>query len=371
MLGLARLQEQPHGAQCGPVTAMASAALTRWIPNFLQSMFAIPGSRPALSRRRLFTAAGLLGLGLPLWAMPQGQGASSAAAASAATVAGRSDVPASRTLARIRDTGVVVMGYRPASLPFSYLDGRLKPVGYSVELCERIIDAIREQLQLPDLEVKQIAVNSATRMPLVANGTLDMECGITTHNAERARSQSFSTTTYVAESRLLSRRSQMMRSIEDLRGLTVASTIGTTSLQYLHQLNVQKGLGFRILVGQDDQESFRLLQTGRAVAYAMDDVLLRSLIAQVRDPQEYYIAEQPLSVEPYAIGLPPNDPQFKRLVDGVIASLYRSGEIHGIYQRWFQNPIPPRGLNLQLPMGDAFKRVIAKPTDSPDPAAYR
>lgn len=309
--------------------------------------------------------------------VPQPSGGNAPSAASAVTPASTpstavsSRLDASRTLARIRDTGVVVMGYRPASLPFSYLDGRLKPVGYSVELCERVIDAIREQLQLPDLEVKQIAVNSATRLPLVANGTLDLECGITTHTAERARTQSFSTTTYVAQSRLLSRRSQMMRSVEDLRGLTVASTIGTTSLQYMHQLNLQKGLGYRILVGQDDQESFRLLQTGRAVAYAMDDVLLRSLIAQVRDPQEYYIAEQPLSVEPYAIGLPANDPQFKRLVDGVITGLYRSGDIQAIYQRWFQSPIPPRNLNLQMPMAEAFKRVIAKPTDSPDPASYR
>ncbi len=348
---------------------MASVALPGRAVSLLCRMSRLPGPHTVLNRqRRLLGAAGLLALGLPAWALPQGGGNAAAPPPQTATPV---RIEASRTLTRIRDTGVIVMGYRPASLPFSYLDGRLKPVGYSVELCERVIDAIREQLQLPDLEVKQIAVNSATRMPLVANGTLDLECGITTHTAERARSQSFSTTTYVAESRLLSRRSQMMRTVEDLRGLTVASTIGTTSLQYMHQLNVQKGLGFRILVGQDDQESFRLLQTGRAVAYAMDDVLLRSLIAQVRDPQEYFIAEQALSVEPYAIGLPANDPAFKRLVDGVIMSLYRSGEIHAIYQRWFQSPIPPRNLNLQLPMGEAFKRVIAKPTDSSDPGAYR
>jgi len=352
---------------------MASVALPGRAVSLLCRMSRLPGSHTVLNRqRRLLGAAGLLALGLPVLALPQGGGnAAAPTPQTASQTATPVRIEASRTLTRIRDTGVIVMGYRPASLPFSYLDGRLKPVGYSVELCERVIDVIREQLQLPDLEVKQIAVNSATRLPLVANGTLDLECGITTHTAERARSQSFSTTTYVAESRLLSRRSQMMRTVEDLRGLTVASTIGTTSLQYMHQLNVQKGLGFRILVGQDDQESFRLLQTGRAVAYAMDDVLLRSLIAQVRDPQEYFIAEQALSVEPYAIGLPANDPAFKRLVDGVIMSLYRSGEIHAIYQRWFQSPIPPRNLNLQLPMGEAFKRVIAKPTDSPDPGAYR
>lgn len=288
----------------------------------------------------------------------------SSAAASAAD-------PTSRTLARIRDTGVIVMGYRASSWPFSYVDARLKPMGYSVELCERVIEAVRFHLKLPDIEVKQVAVSSATRMPLVANGTLDLECGITTHTAERARTQAFSITTFVAESKLLSRKTRPMRNLDELRGLTVASTIGTTSLQYLHQANAERGLGYRILVGQDDQESFKLLQTGRVLAYAMDDVLLRSLVAQARRPQDFYIAEAALSVEPYAIGLPPRDPAFKRLVDEVITGLYRSGEIEAIYRRWFMLPIPPKGLNLQLPMSEAFRRVIARPTDSADPAAYR
>ncbi len=300
-----------------------------------------------------------------LWAL------TSAAAAQAPAAASGAAAEASPTLKRIRETGVIVMGYRPSSSPFSYLDGQLKPIGYSVELCERVIAAVRQRFDLPDLEVKKIAVSSATRMPLVANGTVDMECGITTHTAERARSQAFSITTFVTETKLLSRREHPIAGLDDLRGEPVVSTIGTTSIQYLHKVNEQLGLGMRILVGQDDPEAFRMLQTRRAKAFMMDEVLLRSLLTQVGRTRDFLIADEALTVEPYGIGLSRDDPGFKRLVDEVLSGLYRSGEIHSIYRRWFESPIPPHGINLQLPMSAAFKRVIAKPSDSPDPAHYR
>ena len=276
------------------------------------------------------------------------------------------------TLSRIRETGVIVLGYRPASLPFSYLDAQLRPTGYTVELCDRIVAAVRQKLQLPDLEVRRVEVASATRMPLVINGTLDMECGITTHTAERARSQAFSLTIFVAETRLMTRGGERVRSLFDLRGLPVASTIGTTSIQHLAKVNEQQGLGIRILGGLDDPEGFQLLKSGRASAFLMDDVLLRALVAQ-QGPgaDDYRISDQALTVEPYAIGLRKGDPQFKALVDEVLAGLYRSGEIHAIYRRWFESPLPPSGLNLKLPMSAAFRRVIAQPTDSPDPERYR
>ena len=276
------------------------------------------------------------------------------------------------TLTRIRDTGVIVLGYRPASLPFSYLDAQLRPTGYTVELCERIVTAVRDRLQLPDVEVRRVEVASATRMPLVINGTLDLECGITTHTAERARSQAFSLTIFVAETRLMTRGGERVRSLFDLRGLPVASTIGTTSIQHLAKVNEQKGLGIRILGGLDDPEGFQMLKSGRASAFLMDDVLLRALVAQ-QGPgaDDYRISDQALTVEPYAIGLRKGDPQFKALVDEVLAGLYRSGEIHAIYRRWFESPLPPSGLNLKLPMSAAFRRVIANPTDSPDPERYR
>ena len=276
------------------------------------------------------------------------------------------------TLTRIRETGVIVLGYRPASLPFSYLDAQLRPTGYTVELCDRIVAAVRQKLQLPDLEVRRVEVASATRMPLVINGTLDMECGITTHTAERARSQAFSLTIFVAETRLMTRGGERVRSLFDLRGLPVASTIGTTSIQHLAKVNEQQGLGIRILGGLDDPEGFQLLKSGRASAFLMDDVLLRALVAQ-QGPgaDDYRISDQALTVEPYAIGLRKGDPQFKALVDEVLAGLYRSGEIHAIYRRWFESPLPPSGLNLKLPMSAPFRRVIAQPTDSPDPERYR
>lgn len=294
---------------------------------------------------------------------------SAALAALWCSPAGAADGP---TLTRIRDTGVIVLGYRPASLPFSYLDAQLRPTGYTVELCERIVATVRDRLQLPDLEVRRVEVASATRMPLVINGTLDLECGITTHTAERARSQAFSLTIFVAETRLMTRGGERVRSLFDLRGLPVASTIGTTSIQHLAKVNEQQGLGIRILGGLDDPEGFQMLKSGRASAFLMDDVLLRALVAQ-QGPgaDDYRISDQSLTVEPYAIGLRRGDPQFKALVDEVLAGLYRSGEIHAIYRRWFESPLPPSGLNLKLPMSAAFRRVIANPTDSPDPERYR
>lgn len=276
------------------------------------------------------------------------------------------------TLSRVRETGVIVIGYRPASLPFSYLDAQLRPTGYTVELCDRIVAAVRSKLQLPDLEVRRVEVASATRMPLVINGTLDLECGITTHNAERARNQAFSLTIFVAETRLLARAAERVQSLADLRGRSVASTIGTTSIQHLAKVNEQQDLGIRILGGLDDPEGFQLVRSGRAAAFLMDDVIIRAVLAQQGpSADDYRISDQPLTVEPYAIGLRKGDPQFKALVDSVLAGLYRSGEIHAIYRRWFESPLPSQGLNLKLPMSAAFRRVIANPTDSPDPERYR
>lgn len=276
------------------------------------------------------------------------------------------------TLARVRDTGVIVLGYRAASLPFSYLDAQLKPTGYTVELCERIVAAVRSRLKLPDLEVRRVEVASATRMPLVANGTLDLECGITTHTAERERTQAFSLTTFVAETRLLTRGPERVQGLADLRGQAVASTVGTTSIQHLAKVNEEQGFSIHILGGLDDPEGFQLLKSGRAKAFLMDDVLLRSLLAQQgAGAAEYRLSDRALTIEPYAIGLRRDDPQFKALVDEVLAGLYRSGEIHAIYRRWFESPLPNSGLNLKLPMSAAFRRVIAQPTDSPDPERYR
>lgn len=282
--------------------------------------------------------------------------------------------PEGPTLTRIRETGVVVIGYRPASAPFSYLDAQLRPTGYSVELCERVIASLRVRLKLPDLEVRRVAVGSATRMPMVSNGTLDMECGITTNTAERARSQAFSVTIFVAETKLMTRHGEKVQSLLDLRGRPVVSTIGTTSIQHLAKVNEQQGLNIRIVAGLDDPDAFQLLRSGRADAFMMDDVIIRSLLAQqgaAVSTDDYVISDRALTVEPYAIGLNRDDPMFKTMVDDVLTGLYRSGEIHTIYRRWFESPLPPTGINLKLPMNAAFRRVVAQPTDSPDPERYR
>jgi glutamate/aspartate transport system substrate-binding protein len=287
------------------------------------------------------------------------------AAAVAAAAAAPVDLAHSPTLRKIRDAGVITVGYRAASMPFSYLDGQRRPVGYTLDLCLRIVDVVRQRLAQPDLELRMM------RLPLVANGTVDLECGVTTHTAERARSVAFSITTFVAASRLLSRKAAPVNNLDDLRGKTVASSLATTSMQHLHAQNQARGLDMTIVGALDDADSFRLVGTGRAAAYAMDDVLLSALMASAGDGADYRISDEALTTEPYAIGLKRGDAVFKRLVDEVLAGLYRSGEIHTLYKRWFQSPLPPRGLNLNLPMSAALRRAIEAPTDSSDPAHYR
>lgn len=277
----------------------------------------------------------------------------------------------SPTLAKLRHSGVITLGYRTASVPFSYLGAQLQPIGFTMDICQRVIEHLRRQPGLADLEVRLMAVTSGTRLPLVANRTVDIECGITTHTAERARNVGFSLTYFVAESRLLSKRSRPIPDVEALRGLAVASTIGTTSIQLLQDLNRERGLNMRILAGLDDVDSIRLLDSDQAVAFAMDDVLLRGLLASARQPEHYSVSELALSVEPYGLPLPPGDPEFKRLVDEALRQLFRSGAIHQLYKRWFQSPVPPQNVNLNLPMPAAMARVLKEPTDSPDPEKYR
>ena len=277
----------------------------------------------------------------------------------------------SLTLKRIAETGVISIGFRDASVPFSYLDERQRPVGYTMDICMHIVEAVKRRLKLPDLTVKLTPVTSATRIPMLLNLAVDMECGSTTNTAERQETVAFLTTTFIASSRLLSKQSARIDNVEDLRGQAVTSTAGTTSMRHLVALNAARGLQMRILAGRDHAESFRLVDTDRAVAFAMDDVLLYSLAAMTKRPAAYHISTEALSVEPYGIVVRKNDPEFKRLGDEVIVGLFNSGEIGRIYQRWFQSPIPPRQINLKLPMSAPLMKAIVQPTDSGDPAHYR
>ena len=276
----------------------------------------------------------------------------------------------SPTLNKVEQTGLITLGYRVGSVPFSYLDEKLNPIGYSMDLCYKIVDAVKVRLKLRNLQVKLFPVTSATRIPLVVNGTVDLECGVTTNTLERQKIQAFSVTTFIAASRLLAKKSSNIQTLSDLQGEPVASTVGTTSIRYLNEVNLTQKLDMKILAGLDDAESFQMVQNDRAVAYVMDDVLLRTLVAGVKNPGDYAISEEGLSIEPYGIPMIKGDPVFKQLVDDVLVGLFRSGEIQTIYNKWFQSPIPPKGINLQLPMSAALKRAIAAPTDNGDPKHY-
>lgn len=278
---------------------------------------------------------------------------------------------ASPTLRRIQEAGVISIGYRDASFPFSYLDEQQRPVGYSIELCRRVVEATRRKLGLRDIDTRWVAVNAATRIPLVVNGMVDLECGSTTNTAERQRQVAFSVTVFVASTRLLARKSAPVDRLEDLRGGAVVSTVGTTNLKIMQDLNQRGGVDFTVLAVPDDNEAFHMVETERARAYAMDDVLLYGLVATSANPGAYTISSETLSVEPYALMLRKGDPVFKALVDETLTALYRSGEVDAIYRRWFLSPIPPKGANLKLPLSPVLRRVFATPTDSPDPASYR
>ena len=276
----------------------------------------------------------------------------------------------SATLRKIRESGVITLGYREAEFPFSYLDQAQRPVGYTMDICDRIVNAVKQRLNMPDLERRYVQVESPTRIPLVSNGTVDLECGVTTNTVEREREVAFTITTFVAESRLVSKKSSPVMRLEDMRGKVVTSTVGTTSLTHLQELYSTKGLDMTILAAQDDPEAFRLVVTDRAAAYAMDDALLRGTVASQPDPGDYVISSERLSVEPYGIMLTKGDPEFKRLADQVITGLFSSGDIFKLYRKWFQSPIPPKGVNLAFPIFPSMQRLVAHPTDSPDPASY-
>jgi glutamate/aspartate transport system substrate-binding protein len=274
------------------------------------------------------------------------------------------------TLKKIKDSGSVTLGVRDSSIPFSYLDDKQSYQGYSIDICLRTVTAIQKQLGMSSLNVKMNPVTSATRIPLMANGTIDLECGSTTNNLERQKQVAFAPTTFVTANRLLAKKSANISKLDDMKGKTLVSTAGTANLKQVTTLNAERKLGMNILSAKDHAEGFLMVETGRAVAFAMDDILLSSLAASSKAPNDYVITKEALSIEPYGIMLRRNDEPFKKAVDSAVNNLMKSGEINKIYAKWFQSPIPPKGINLAIPMSEQLKAVIAKPTDSGDPAAY-
>lgn len=268
------------------------------------------------------------------------------------------------TLKKIKDSGTIVLGHRDASIPFSYLGTEPgKPIGYSHDLQLKVIEAVKKELALPDLKVRYNLVTSQTRIPLVQNGTVDIECGSTTNNLERQKQVDFSVGIFEVGTRLLSKKTAGINDFADLKGKNVVTTAGTTSERLLKSMNAEKQMGMNIISAKDHGESFLMLESGRAVAFMMDDALLYGEMAKAKKPDDWVVTGKPQSYEIYGCMVRKGDEAFKKVVDKAIADVFASGEINGIYDKWFTQPIPPKNLNLNFPMSDELKKLIATPTD--------
>lgn len=274
------------------------------------------------------------------------------------------------TLKKIKDTGTITLGVRDSSIPFSYLDDKQSYQGYSIDLCMKAATAIQKQLGMSALNVKMVPVTSATRIPLISNGAIDLSCDSATNNLERQKVVSFAPTMFVTANRLLAKKSSNITKLDDLKGKTIVSTSGTSNLKQITELNGERKLGMNILAAKDHAEAFLMVETGRAVAFAMDDILLSSLAASSKKPTDYSITTEALSVEPYGIIERSGDLPFKTAVDTALTNVYKSGEINKIYAKWFLSPIPPKGITLNIPMSPELKAAFAKPTDSGEPSVY-
>ena len=278
----------------------------------------------------------------------------------------------SGTLKKIKETGVINIGYRDSSIPFSYLDDNQKPIGFAIDICLKVVEAVKKELKLDKLDVEFNPVTSSGRIPLLANGTIDLECGSTTNNPDRLKQVAFTNTHFLTATRFISKKSSHLNSIDDLKGKTVASTSGTTNIRQLTETNAARNLGINIVPAKEHAESFLMVETDRAVAAVLDDILLASFAAGSKDPGAYVISTDAFSKpEPYGIMLRKDDPAFKKVVDEATAALYQSAEGKRLYEKWFLERIPPKGLNLNVPMGAELKKAFAKPTDSPDPDFYK
>jgi glutamate/aspartate transport system substrate-binding protein len=267
------------------------------------------------------------------------------------------------TLKKIKEIGSITLGHRESSIPFSYYDDKAQVVGYSHELMLKVVDAIKQELKLPNLQVRLNSVTSQNRIPLVQNGTVDLECGSTTNNTERQKQVAFSNTIFVIGTRLQTKKDSGIKDFPDLAGKTVVTTAGTTSERLIRKLNEDKKLNMNIISAKDHGESFLTLETGRAVAFMMDDALLYGEMAKARKPGDWVVVGTPQSYEAYGCMMRKDDPQFKKLVDSAIAKLMQSGEAEKIYNKWFLNPIPPKGLNLNFPLSKEMAELYKNPND--------
>ena len=312
-------------------------------------------------RTTIFLAAAAIAtLALSAHAQDKG-GAAPKGAAPAAAPAAAPERPPEKidTLRRIRDTGTLTIGVRETSVPFSYIDAQKQPQGYSVDLCLRVADAVKAELKMPRLEVKFVPVSSSNRIPALLEGKIDLECGSTTNTRDRQKQVAFAYTTFVAGIKMLAKKSSNVNSIEDLRGKPVVVTKGTTSEKMLKTLNDERVLKIDIIESKDHGESFKAVEDGKAIAFPMDDVLLYGLISKAKKPDDFAVVGKYLSVEPYAIMLRKDEPQFEKLVNRALIDLFQSGEIRRLYAKWFNTK------ELTVPLNQYLKEAFQTPNTYP------
>ncbi|TGV05261.1 amino acid ABC transporter substrate-binding protein [Alcaligenaceae bacterium 429] len=274
-------------------------------------------------------------------------------------------------LEKIKSTGEISIGHRDTSIPFSYLDDAQNPIGYSLDICLGVVESIKEKLGIPDIKVKYVPVTSSTRIPLVANGTVDLVCGSSTNTTERQVQVDFAPTTFITATRFLAKKSSDVNKLDDFKGKTIVSTAGTSNIRWATGVNEAEKLNMNIIPTKDHAEALLTVENGRALAFFMDDILLAGLVATSRNPDEWMISKDAYTVEPYAIMEPKNDPEFKEVVDTAIVDMMKDGTIETLYNKWFESPIPPKNVNLNWPMGEQLKRALQNPSDSADPDHYK
>jgi len=289
------------------------------------------------------------------------------AAALATTLSVAAALPAqaqeSPTLKKIKDTGSITLGHRESSIPFSYYDDKQQVIGYSHELMLKVVDGIKAELKLAKIDTRLMPVTSANRITLIQNGTVDIECGSTTNNLERQKQVGFSTSIFVIGTRLMTKKDSGLKDFPDLAGKNVVTTAGTTSERLLRKMNEDKKMGMNVISAKDHGEAFLTLETGRAVAFMMDDALLYGEMAKARKPGDWIVTGTAQSKEAYGCMLRKDDPAFKKVVDAALTKALTSGEAEKIYTKWFMNPIPPKGLNLNMPLSDEMKAAFKAPND--------
>ena len=267
------------------------------------------------------------------------------------------------TLKKIKETGQITVAHRESSIPFSYLDDKQQPIGYSMDICAKVVDAVKAELKMPNLKVNLQPVTSSNRIPLLQNGTIDIECGSTTNSVERQKLVAFGPTYFRIQVTAAVKKSSGINSLVELNGKNISTTSGTTAVPLLKGFEKTRNIDVKEIYGKDHAESFLLLVDDRVTAFVMDDILLAGQIANAKNPGDFKILNESLRAEPYGPMLRKDDPQFKALVDKTLTALYKSPEIERIYNKWYLSPIPPKGVNLNFPMTPELKADFVNPND--------